>query len=150
MSLEAAIRRMRREDIDAVLCVEESVFSTPWSRSSFETEVDENTLAYYFVAVVDGKVVGYAGMWVILDEAHVTNVAVLPAFWGQGIGRKLLTELMECARLRKAESMTLEVRVSNERAKNLYAQMGFVSHGVRAGYYSDTREDALIMWREKL
>ena len=150
MMPELTIRRMERQDIDAVLEVEETVFSTPWSRASFETEVDENALARYFVAVVASQLVGYAGMWIILDEAHVTNIAVLPSFWGLGIGEKLVTSLMDCARANKVVSMTLEVRTTNERAKKLYSRMGFVSQGVRIGYYSDTCEDALIMWREKL
>lgn len=148
MMQELTIRRMVRSDIDAVLEVEESVFSTPWSRASFETEVDENPLARYFVAVIENQVIGYAGMWIVLDEAHVTNIAVLPSFWGRRIGEELLTALMDCARLNKVVSMTLEVRTTNERAKNLYSRMGFVPQGVRAGYYSDTHEDALIMWRE--
>ncbi|MHC1745568.1 MAG: ribosomal protein S18-alanine N-acetyltransferase [Negativicutes bacterium] len=148
MMPELTIRRMERQDIDAVLEVEETVFSTPWSRASFETEVDENALARYFVAVVANQIVGYAGMWIILDEAHVTNIAVLPSFWGLGIGEKLVTSLMDCARANKVVSMTLEVRTTNERAKKLYLRMGFVAQGVRVGYYSDTREDALIMWRE--
>ena len=150
MMPEVTIRRMERQDIDAVLKVEETVFSTPWSRASFETEVDENALARYFVAVAANQIVGYAGMWIILDEAHVTNIAVLPSFWGLGIGEKLVTSLMDCARANKVVSMTLEVRTTNERAKNLYLRMGFVPQGVRVGYYSDTREDALIMWRENL
>ncbi|MBP2641878.1 MAG: ribosomal protein S18P-alanine acetyltransferase [Firmicutes bacterium] len=150
MMPEVTIRRMERQDIDAVLKVEETVFSTPWSRASFETEVDENALARYFVAVAANQIVGYAGMWIILDEAHVTNIAVLPSFWGLGIGGKLVTSLMDCARSNKVVSMTLEVRTTNERAKNLYLRMGFVPQGVRVGYYSDTREDALIMWRENL
>jgi len=147
---ELTIRRMERQDIDAVLEVEEAVFPTPWSRASFETEVEDNVLARYFVAIVANKIVGYAGMWVVLDEAHITNIAVLPSFWERGIGRRLLTSLMECARSHKVVSMTLEVRASNERAKKLYSQMGFVTQGVRIGYYSDTREDALIMWNENL
>jgi len=150
MTFDLAVRRMGGKDIDAVLRVEETVFTTPWSRESFETEMAGNDLARYFVAVVDRQIVGYAGMWVVLDEAHVTNIAVLPSFWGQGIGKKLLTALIDCARSQGAVSMTLEVRRSNERAQRLYSHMGFAEGGVRVGYYSDNQEDALIMWLENL
>ncbi|EAX46888.1 ribosomal-protein-alanine acetyltransferase [Thermosinus carboxydivorans Nor1] len=144
------IRPMTADDIDAVLEVERASFTTPWSRAAFAAEVADNDLAYYLVGEADGAVVGYAGVWIILDEAHVTNIAVLPAYRGQGLGEQLLTALMAYAKKRGALSMTLEVRVSNEGAQRLYRRLGFMPRGIRKQYYSDTKEDALIMWKEGL
>lgn len=141
---------MTADDIDAVLEIERASFTTPWSRAAFAAEVADNDLAYYLVGEADGAVVGYAGVWIILDEAHVTNIAVLPAYRGQGLGEQLLTALMAYAKKRGALSMTLEVRVSNEGAQRLYRRLGFMPRGIRKQYYSDTKEDALIMWKEGL
>ncbi len=95
-------------------------------------------------------IVGYAGTWLVINEAHVTNVAVSSQRRREGIGRMLMQKLMELARENGMESMTLEVRVSNAAARHLYAQMGFVAAGIRKNYYSETKEDALILWCEKL
>ena len=91
---------------------------------------------------------GYAGMWIILDEGHITNIAVDPTYRRQGIGQGLLDELTKLAVERGAIAMTLEVRVSNAEAQSLYTKLGFVPRGIRKGYYQDNKEDALIMWRE--
>ena len=144
------VRPMAIADVDGVMAVEKDSFSTPWSRSAFEEELAQNRLARYIVAEEDGQVVGYAGMWLVINEAHVTNVAVSGSRRGEGIGRLLMEALMKLARDEGMESMTLEVRVSNEAAKALYYQLGFVSAGIRKNYYSETKEDALILWREKL
>jgi ribosomal-protein-alanine N-acetyltransferase len=97
-----------------------------------------------------GKIIGYAGMWLIVDEAHVTNVAILPAYRGKRLGEKLMSALLEHAKNRGAVRMTLEVRASNTVAQGLYSKFGFTSQGRRRNYYMDTKEDALIMWCEKL
>lgn len=144
------IRAMELADIDAVLAVEEVSFVTPWSRSAFVAEIEDNDLACYLVAEAEGQVVGYAGMWVILDEAHVTNVALLPAFRGRGLGARLMDALCQVAKALGAARMTLEVRPSNLAAQRLYGKLGFEARGIRPGYYTDTQEDALIMWRDKL
>lgn len=148
--MNTGIRAMGFDDIDQVVAVERQAFPVPWSRAAFEIELTENSLAHYLVAEVDGAVVGYCGMWIILDEAHLTNVAVLAEFRGQGIGRCLLTTLMEYARLQGATCMTLEVRRSNSAAQRLYGRLGFVARGLRRQYYTDTAEDAVIMWRDSL
>jgi ribosomal-protein-alanine N-acetyltransferase len=135
-------------DVDAVVKVEQETFTTPWSRAAFEAETSDNELAYYLVVDDSGTIAGYAGMWLIIDEAHVTNIAMLAAYRGAGLGEKLVRALMELARERGAVSMTLEVRVSNEKAQSLYAKLGFVPRGKRRNYYTDNREDALIMWCE--
>ncbi|HMM19991.1 MAG TPA: ribosomal protein S18-alanine N-acetyltransferase [Selenomonadales bacterium] len=144
------VRPMGPADIDAVLAVEEASFLTPWSRAAFEAEMGDNELARYLVMEADGAVVGYAGMWMILDEAHVTNIAIAPAFRGKGLGTVLVTALIDFAVRLGATCMTLEVRVSNLDAQRLYRRLGFEPRGLRPGYYSDSGEDALIMWRDDL
>ena len=144
------VRPMVAEDLDAVMAVEQGSFHTPWSRSAFEEELSQNRLARYLVAIDGETIVGYAGTWLVINEAHVTNVAVHNNRRREGIGRLLMDALMNMAREEGMESMTLEVRVSNEAARALYHQLGFVSAGIRKNYYSETKEDALILWREKL
>ena len=139
------LRRMNELDIDGVLAVEEQSFTTPWSREGFVTEM-KNELSYYLIMSHAGKIIGYAGMWLIVDEAHVTNVAIVPGYRGQKLGEKLMAALIECAKERGALSMTLEVRATNTVAQGLYAKFGFISQGIRRKYYTDTQEDALIMW----
>ncbi len=143
---EVKIRVMTTADVDSVSNIEELSFSLPWSRKAFAAEIAENDLAHYLVAEVVDQLVAYAGMWMILDEAHVTNVAVLPDYRGQGIGKLIMASLILYAEQQGAKRMTLEVRPSNEIAKNLYRQFGFVAAGLRKQYYTDTKEDAIIMW----
>lgn len=141
---------MTTADLAQVVEIERRSFPTPWSRYAFLSELTQNVYAHYVVARRGGRVLGYAGMWCILDEAHVTNIAVHPDHRGQGLGDRLLTALEERARARGVRRMTLEVRPSNTVAQALYRRHGFVARGRRRGYYSDTHEDALIMWKEDL
>ncbi len=141
------IQRMSPEDIDQVCEIENLSFTTPWSRESFESELSKNNLARYIVAKVDGRVAAYGGMWVVLDEGHITNIAVHPDYRGRKIGEKLVEALLMEAKDNNAGSITLEVRVSNDAARNLYKKLGFEDSGIRKGYYSDTGEDAVIMWK---
>ena len=150
MNESITVRPMVMTDVDGVMAVEHDSFLTSWSRSAFEEELAQNRLARYIVAVENGEIVGYAGTWLVINEAHVTNVAVSGQRRREGIGRLLMQNLMELARENGMESMTLEVRVSNAAARHLYAQMGFVEAGIRKNYYSETKEDALILWCEKL
>lgn len=146
-----ALRPMTLEDIPQIIAIEKKSFPTPWSAYAFTCELCDNEFAYYFVltpAENPAVVVGYGGMWIITDEAHVTNIAVSPAFRGKKLGELIISGLMELARAKQAVRITLEVRVSNESAQQLYKRIGFVSAGVRPGYYIDTNEDALIMWKE--
>lgn len=145
MSGNVNIRRMRREDVDAVTEIEKATFAVPWSRESFRRELEQNVAARYLVAETDGRIIGYAGAWIILDESHITNIAVAEAYRGQGIGRKLTQELLQYLSNLGACYATLEVRVSNERAQNLYRSLGFVSVGKRKRYYEDNQEDAYLM-----
>jgi ribosomal-protein-alanine N-acetyltransferase len=140
---------MSPSHIDSVAQIERQSFSSPWSRESFEAEL-ENGHARYIVALEGGEVVGYAGYWRIFEEAHVTNVAVSPAKRGLGYGKAIMKELMGLAVADGALAMTLEVRVSNVRARGLYESLGFSSAGTRPKYYEDNGEDAMIMWNWRL
>lgn len=150
MEAEITIEPMTLADVEGVWVVEQTSFVTPWSKMAFISELTENAHADYIVAKCDGQVVGYAGMWLVLDEAHITNIAVHSKFRGRKIGQTLLQALLERAKLRGARRATLEVRRSNMVAQQLYLKLGFTPRGVRRGYYSDTREDAIVMWKERL
>ncbi|ADI01344.1 ribosomal protein S18-alanine N-acetyltransferase [Syntrophothermus lipocalidus] len=141
------IRKMEPEDLDQVMSIEEVSFPTPWSRESYEGEM-QNRLAHYIVGDHEGQVVGYAGIWLIIDEGHITNVAVHPDWRGQGVGEILLNALIALAMIRGVQRMTLEVRPSNLPALRLYRKLNFLPIGLRRQYYSDTGEDAIVM--EKL
>ena len=144
MASEMIIRRMTMADVDGVAAVEAATFPTPWSRDAFASEMN-NVAARYLVAEKDGRVIGFAGAWIILDESHITNIAVYKEERGQGIGRKLTEGLMQYLSNLGAAYATLEVRKSNEVAQNLYKSLGFIKLGVRKRYYEDNGEDALIM-----
>lgn len=134
------------EDLDAIYQIENSSFSVPWSKESLQNELSINQFAYYLVVELEGEVIGYGGMWIITDEAHVTNIAISPSHRGQKWGEKLVTAMKQHAAERGAVSMTLEVRPSNTIALRLYEKMGFYQTGIRPKYYSDDGEDALVMW----
>lgn len=141
---------MELKHIPEVLKVERASFVTPWSAHAFTYELLHNELSYYTVALVDGQVVGYAGMWMILDEAHVTNIAVAPEYRHRKIGYRLMCHLINKARSEGINRMTLEVRPSNIYARRLYKSLGFEERGMRKNYYTDTNEDAIIMWNPNL
>ncbi len=145
-----AVDSMQLADIPRVLEIERQSFPTPWPHDAYAHELKENRLAVYLVARVDKEIVGYAGMWIIMDEAHITTIAVDPPRRGQHIGERLLVSLIEAALQRRARWMTLEVRKSNAAAQALYKKYGFREIGVRKGYYSDNREDAIVMWTGNL
>ncbi len=148
MAENVQLRLMKLEDIDHVLEVEKSSFPSPWTRDAFYNELLKNHFAYYVVAQVGQKIVGYCGVWLIMDEAHITNIAVHPEYRGRKIGKCLLRNMMVFAQMQGAKKMTLEVRPSNHAALNLYEQLGFVRSGIRKGYYTDNHEDAIIMWAD--
>ena len=148
--MNVTFQKMGLEHLDEVLKIEELSFPSPWSRSSFIYDITQNQFACYIVAVAEEKVAGYGGMWLILDEAHITNVAVHTDYRMNGIGGALMVELIRRAILRGASRMTLEVRPSNTAARRLYASLGFKDIGLRKRYYTDTNEDAIIMWKDNL
>ncbi|UJF36239.1 ribosomal protein S18-alanine N-acetyltransferase [Paenibacillus hexagrammi] len=141
-------RLMRLEDIPEICEIEQESFTTPWTAGAFENELTNNQFAKYMILEIDGHIGGYGGMWLIMDEAHVTNIAVRSMYRGKKLGERLLRELMRTAAFLGALRMTLEVRASNHIAQNLYEKLGFRSVGVRRGYYTDNREDAIIMWAD--
>lgn len=141
------VRKMEIADLEQVLVIEREAFTTPWAEDAFILEITKNQLARYIVAEIDGQVVGYGGIWLILDEGHVTNVAVLSKNRGQGIGNHLVQGLIDICLQSKIGAMTLEVRASNITAQNLYKKYGFTESGIRPKYYSDNKEDAIIMWK---
>ncbi|MET3549238.1 ribosomal-protein-alanine N-acetyltransferase [Paenibacillus favisporus] len=141
-------RPMTLEDIPAVMVIEHDAFTLPWTEEAFRNELTHNHFARYMMMEWKGEPVGYAGMWTVIDEAHVTNIAVLSPYRGRKWGERLLLELMKTASQLGMKRMTLEVRVSNRVAQNLYMKMGFEPAGLRKGYYSDNQEDAMIMWAE--
>ncbi|MEG6566805.1 ribosomal protein S18-alanine N-acetyltransferase [Thermoanaerobacterium saccharolyticum] len=145
--MDIKIRPMVKSDIDKVMEIEYLSFSVPWSFESFVMEVTKNRCAHYIVADVDGKVAGYGGFWVVVDEGHITNIAVHPDFRGQGVGSAIVEGLIELAKTKGITSMTLEVRESNLVAQSLYKKYGFKPVGKRKGYYQDNNEDAVIMWK---
>ncbi|MEW6081889.1 MAG: ribosomal protein S18-alanine N-acetyltransferase [Bacillota bacterium] len=141
---------MTLDDIDQVLAIERCAFPSPWSERAFVSEITENAMAHYVVVERAGVVVAYSGMWLILDEAHITNIAVHSRVRRQGVGGFLLSQMLARAAARGCQRMTLEVRVSNSAAQLMYHRFGFQRKGVRRGYYTDTREDAIIMWKDDI
>jgi ribosomal-protein-alanine N-acetyltransferase len=144
------VEPMALADLDAVQEIERRSFRTPWPSHAYRTELETNRLAHYLVARIAGRVVGYGGMWVMVDEAHITTFAVDPDFRRHGIGERLLLALLDLARARNAREATLEVRLSNLPARRLYEKYGFRPVGLRPRYYSDDNEDALIMTTEPI
>lgn len=144
-----SIEPMRRGDVETVSAIEKKCYPTPWHENAYYTELS-NRAAIYFVARLDGQVVGYGGMWIIMDEAHVTTLAVDPRHQGKKIGERLLQNLMEEAILHGASRATLEVREHNTVAQNLYRKYGFRDAAIRKRYYTDNQENAIVMWADDL
>ncbi len=137
---------MRRRHLRAVTRIEAQVYPRPWSVGLFLSELALRDQRTYLVARVGSTVVGYVGMLYVLEDAHVTTVAVDPAWHRLGIGTRLLAGVIRTAVARGSTAVTLEVRVSNVGAQALYRAFGFAPAGVRKGYYADTGEDAIVMW----
>ena len=130
--------------IPKILEIEQVTHTAPWSQRSFENEL-EHKYGIFLVGLIDGEVSAYGGVWILVDEAHVTNVVVKENLRGQGIGRKLMIELLTKARAKGAVCSTLEVRATNATAIHLYEKLGFVQATVRKQYYPDNKEDAVVM-----
>jgi ribosomal-protein-alanine N-acetyltransferase len=144
------IDRMTLDDLEAVHEIEHEAFTTPWPDHAYQQELETNRLAYYLVARYGDQVVGFGGLWMMVDEAHITTFAVRSTWRRQGVGERLLLALLDYARARRAIEATLEVRPTNFPARRLYEKYGFELVGVRPHYYSDDNEDALIMTTEPL
>ncbi len=144
------IDRMTHADLAAVQVIEKASFTTPWPSYAYRNELETNRLAHYLVVRAAGAVVAYAGIWLMVDEAHVTTFAVTPAWRRHHVGERLLLALLDLSIARGAREATLEVRLSNLGARRLYEKFGFRPVGIRPRYYSDDHEDALIMTTEPL
>ena len=146
-NIKYLIRRAEVLDAEEMAMIDQRCLLLPWSVDSFHRELTKNKIAMYIVAECGGLVVGYAGVWRVEDEGHITNVAVLPEYRGKRIASSLLEEMFDICGKNGIVDYTLEVRVSNFPAISLYEKHGFESEGIRPGYYQDNHEDAMIMWR---
>jgi ribosomal-protein-alanine N-acetyltransferase len=142
---EMDLVRMRRRHLKRVMAIESMVYPRPWSLTLFLSEIAQRNTRTYLVARHEGYVIGYAGMMFTGQEAHVTNIAVDPVYHGRKVGTRLLLALITEAIARGADTISLEVRVSNIEAQNMYTKFGFVTTNIRKGYYVETREDAFVM-----
>lgn len=140
-----SVEPMLSADLEFVHRIDRRCFPLSWQEGTFLTELG-NRYAFYFVARLDGRVVGFCGAWVIAHEAHITTLAVDPDYQGEGIGERLLIALLEESLLLSASYATLEVRESNQAAHNLYAKYGFVNTALRRNYYKENGENAIVMW----
>jgi ribosomal-protein-alanine N-acetyltransferase len=148
--LTITVSRMQMADIPHVSYLERRCYALPWNSSAYATEIG-NSIAYYTVAKDrDGIVVGFAGMWVVMDEIHITTLAVDPDVRGKSVGERLLLDMLEAGMERGAHRATLEVREHNLAAHNLYLKYGFEDVAIRKKYYSDNGENAVIMWANDL
>jgi ribosomal-protein-alanine N-acetyltransferase len=143
--LRVQIAPMTVHDVDDVQRVERASFPVPWPAYALRQEVESNRLARYLVIRAGGRIVGYAGLWLMVDEAHITTFAILPEWRRRGLGGRLMLEVMRLADEMGARVATLEVRLSNVAAQRMYQRFGFRPVGIRPRYYSDNAEDALIM-----
>lgn len=148
VNLEAALsfREATVADLKSIMKIENAAFTVPWTEAAFRNEFIINQYAYYLLATYKEEVVGYAGVWLVLDEGHITNIAIHPDYQGNHYGEALFRKMIQVAKNRGVVRMTLEVRVSNNIAQGLYKKLGFQDGAIRKNYYPDTKEDALVMW----
>lgn len=144
LNQEYLVRKMTEQDLDEVMLIEREAFSLPWSRESYLGEL-KNSFANYLVCDWAGEIAGYAGIWVVFEEAHITNVAVGKNYRSHGIGQALMQEAEKIARSKKANRILLEVRPSNKIALSMYENLDYIQTGLRKAYYTDNGEDAIIM-----
>ena len=143
--VRVVIEPMGLDDLPAVHAIEQASFTAPWPPHAYRSELEANRLAHYLVARAGDAIAAYGGMWLMVDEAHITTFAVYPAWRRQRVGERLLLAFLDIATDQGAHEATLEVRLSNLAARKLYEKYGFRPVGLRPRYYSDDHEDALIM-----
>lgn len=141
-----SIRKMELVDIEQVMEVDKRSFPKPWSKEIYTEEIKNNSYAHYFVLEVEDRIVGFCGMWLVLDEAQITNIAIDPNYRGKKYGEALFQYVMNVAIASQARILSLEVRVSNLIAQRLYKKFGLQPGGIRRNYYTDNQEDALVLW----
>lgn len=148
------IRPMSLDDLEQVLAIDERSFAAPWPERSYRFELTQNPVATLFVAELplelEPKVIGFVGLWELVDEGHISTLAVAPEHRRQGVAESLLIKSLRFFAGRGVETVSLEVRRSNKAAQGLYAKFGFEVVGVRSGYYRDNKEDALVMSLERI
>ena len=148
---DISIMPMTSDDVEAVVKIEEEAYGKHhWAKSSFYDEMSNNLAKYYVAKLPSGELVGYAGTWHIIDEGHITTIAVKKEFLRNHIGEAIIQKIIDDCYKNNIKYLTLEVRVSNIPAIKLYEKYGFQSLGTRKGYYQDNNEDALIMWTENI
>jgi|TARA_B100001996_G_scaffold305888_2_gene247060 ribosomal-protein-alanine N-acetyltransferase len=140
------IEQMRKRHVRAIRNIDKQVYTKPWSTSMYHDELRRRDKRVYYVAYHEGRVAGYGGAMIVHDEGHITSVAVDPKAQSLGIANRLMLAVHRGCLPHRVDAMTLEVRVSNDRAQNLYRRFGYAPAGIRAGYYGDNGEDALVMW----
>jgi ribosomal-protein-alanine N-acetyltransferase len=145
-AVTVVVAPMRRRHVRSVLRIEEQVYPRPWTSSLFLSELALRSSRAYYIARVGREIVGYAGVMISFEDSHVTTLAVDPAWQRRGIATRLMVALVRESLVRGAQHMTLEVRMSNKGAQDLYRRFGFAPVGVRKNYYPETNEDALVMW----
>lgn len=147
--MKIEIEPMTLNHVDAVLEISKESFPVSWSRDSFINEI-KNPLAHYLVAIINNRVVGFVGVWIIVGEANITNIAVSNSFRRKGIGNLLMKHIIKLCKENDTKDMNLEVRASNITAQNLYEKFGFIKKSVRKKYYEDNKEDAIIMFNHNI
>ena len=146
MKVKMAIREMLLADIPAILEIDQASFPTPWTEEVYRHELTNNEYAKYFVVDTEEEIVGYIGLWIVLEDAQVTNIAIRPNYRGYKIGEKLFGFAVSYLMEAEVQRLSLEVRESNKIAQNMYRKFGLVAGGLRKNYYKDNGEDALLMW----
>lgn len=137
---------MKVSDLPQVMSIDTQSFPAPWTQEIYEQELLKNDFAHYFVLVHEDEIIGYVGIWIVFDDAQITNIAVAPRYRGKGIGEKLFGFALTYAFQRGAQKLSLEVRPSNHVAKKMYKKFGLQEGGIRKNYYPDNGEDAIVMW----
>lgn len=140
------LEMLSKKHLNSIIRIENENFAMPWGRASLEKEI-KNKMSIYVVALEDKNVVGYGGMWHVVNEGHITNIVVDKDYRNKGIATMIINRLMEIGRQKEMIGLTLEVRMSNVPAKSLYNKLGFKIEGIRKEYYDDNKEDAIIMWK---
>ncbi|WP_425455167.1 ribosomal protein S18-alanine N-acetyltransferase [Aquisalibacillus elongatus] len=146
MKQDIRVRQMRIEDLPSVIVIENESFRTPWKKREFLYDLMKNQFSRYLVIERDSKIVGYCGIWIVLEVAQITNIAISPEERGHQLGKTLFEEALNLSKEQGATELTLEVRESNTVAQKMYELFGLKVVGKREGYYQDDGEDALVMW----
>lgn len=148
MTEQLYLRQLGLADLELLYQIEQESFAKPWRKEDYAYEFSENALAHYYGCFCGPSLLAFAGFWQILDEAHITNIAVAPQHRRQGIAQLLVQHVVNMALAMGVEKITLEVREGNLSARRLYEKVGFAEAGRRKNYYDAPQEDAIIMWRD--